>query len=213
MILRGAFSPEAILGAGSGATIMSALHLGISRGIFSHESGLGSAAIAAAAAKTQSTAEQGLISMMGAFLSIIVCTMTGLVLIVTQSDTAIFSGVSGAALEGGALTSYAFGIGLGMTELGKHVVNLGIVFFAFTTIIGWNYYGEKCMQYLLGDSVIALYRILFVIFVIVGPFLKLDMAFIAADIVIGLMIIPNLIGIIGLRKTIVDETKKFLTDN
>ncbi|MDR1982452.1 MAG: amino acid carrier protein [Holosporaceae bacterium] len=210
MIVQGAFSPEAILGAGAGVTIMSTIHLGISRGIFSHESGLGSAAIAAAAAKTDSAVEQGLISMVGAFLTVVVCTMTGLVLIVTHNDTALFD-IAAKALEGSALTSYAFGVGLKMAELGKYVVNLGIVFFAFTTIIGWNYYGEKCVQYLWGDVVVIPYKIAFVFFVIVGPFLQIDMAFVVADIVIGLMVIPNLIGIIGLRKIITTETVKFFS--
>ncbi|MDR2158012.1 MAG: amino acid carrier protein [Holosporaceae bacterium] len=208
MILQGAFSPESILGAGTGVTVMSAVHLGISRGIFSHESGLGSAAIASATAKTDSAVEQGLISMVGAFLTVVVCTMTGLVLIVAHNDTAVFNAAA-KTLEGSMLTSYAFGAGLGMPELGKYVVNLGIVFFAFTTIIGWNYYGEKCAQYLWGNRIVIPYKILFVLFVVVGPFLQIDMAFIVADIVIGLMVIPNLIGIIGLKKVIESETTKF----
>jgi AGCS family alanine or glycine:cation symporter len=211
MILKGAFSPEAIFGAGSGITVMAVVHLGISRGIFSHESGLGSAAIAAAPAKTPVAAEQGLISMMGAFLSVVVCTMTGLVLLVTHGDASLFEVISRAP-EGAEFTARAFGAGLGMAAAGKYIVNVGIIFFAFTTIIGWNYYGEKCIQYLCGNRVITPYRILFVLLVIVGPFLKIDMAFVVADIVIGLMVIPNLIGVIRLRKTVEQETTKFFDD-
>jgi AGCS family alanine or glycine:cation symporter len=207
MILKGAFVPEAILGAGAGATIMTAVHLGISRGIFSHESGLGSAAVASATAKTDSCVKQGLISMIGAFLTVVVCTVTGLVIIVTSTDTSIFTAAR--TLEGSELTAYSFGIGIGMLELGKCIVNLGIIFFAFTTIIGWNYYGEKFAQYLMGNKMVIPFKILFVFLVILGPFLKIDMTFIIADIVIGLMAIPNIIGIIGLRKEIIEETNKF----
>jgi len=205
LILVGAFSPEAIMGGGVG--IMTAIHMGVSRGIYSHESGLGSAAIAAAAAKVNSPVKQGLISMIGAFLTIAVCTITGLVLIITSDGTQIFSAAR--TLEGNVLTAYAFGAGLGGVEIGKYVVNLGIIFFAFTTIIGWNYYGEKCMQYFFGDKSIKPYNILYILILAVGPFLKIDTVFIVADIVTGLMIIPNMIGVIGLRKITIEETKKF----
>jgi AGCS family alanine or glycine:cation symporter len=146
LILLGAFSPEAILGGSVGVTFMTAMQLGINRGIFSHESGLGSAAIASAAAKTDSPVKQGLVSMTGAFFSIIVCTMTALVLIITPDETAIFT--SKCAIDGALITSNAFGLGLKNAAFGKYIVDFGILFFAFTIIIGWNYYGEKCVQYL-----------------------------------------------------------------
>ncbi|GHT98881.1 transporter [Alphaproteobacteria bacterium] len=209
-IFIGAFSPEAIFGGSVGVTVMMAIQLGICRGVFSHESGLGSAAIASAAAKVDSPVKQGLISMVGAFFSIIVCTMTGLVLIITNVETGIFT--SQCAIDGTLLTSYAFGLGLGTVELGKYIVGIGILFFAFTTIIGWNYYGEKCIQYLWGTKAIAPYRVIFLFFVLIGPFFKIDIIFIVADIVTGLMTIPNLIGLVGLRKVIVEETSSFFRD-
>jgi AGCS family alanine or glycine:cation symporter len=204
-IFIGAFSPRAILGGGAGVSVMMVLQKGISRGIFAHESGLGSAAIASAAAKTDSPAQQGLVAMIGAFLSIVVCTMTALVLLVTQRETGIFI----QATEGTLLTSKAFGLGLGCPALGKCIVNLGIIFFAFTTVLGWNYYGEKCVQYLLGTRAILAYRILFLVFIVIGPFYKIDLIFTVADIATGLMAIPNLIGLIGLRKIIFQETRAF----
>jgi AGCS family alanine or glycine:cation symporter len=207
MILVGAFSPEAILGGGVGVSIMTAARLGISRGVFSHESGLGSSAIAAAEAKTDSPVKQGLVSMLGALFSTIVCAMTGLVLILTSEETAIFS--PKCALDGTLLTSYAFGYGLGIVSLGQYIVNIGIVFFAFTTSIGWNYYGEKCIQYLCGKKAVFPYQLLFLFFVVAGPFFKISAIFILADIVIGLMAIPNLIGLFGLRKIVIDETITF----
>ncbi|MDR0677466.1 MAG: amino acid carrier protein [Holosporaceae bacterium] len=198
-----AFSPKSIIG-GIGGSFLNTLHLGMCRGVFSHEAGLGSAAIAAAAAKTDSPVKQGLVSMIGAFFSVIVCTMTGLVLIITAGETSIFS--SKCAIDRTLLTSYAFGAGLGSLELGKCIVNLGILFFAFTTIIGWNYYGEKCIQYLCGMKAVNPYRILFLFFVMIGPFFNIDLIFVLADIVTGLMVIPNILGLIGLRKTVIKET-------
>jgi AGCS family alanine or glycine:cation symporter len=207
-IVVGAFSPEAILGGGAGVSMMLAVQLGISRGIFSHESGLGSAAIAAAAARTDSPAKQGLVAMLGAFFSTIICTMTGLVLVITAAETGIFT--SKYAVGEALLTSHAFSVGLGVTAAGQYIVNIGILFFAFTTIVGWNYYGEKCVQYLWGDCAIRNYNLLFLLFVAIGPFYKIDMIFTVADIVVGLMAIPNLIGLIGLRKVIIDGTRAFV---
>jgi AGCS family alanine or glycine:cation symporter len=206
MIFVGAFSPEAVLGSGLGVAFINSIQTGVTSGIFSHESGLGSAAIAAAAAKTNSPVKQGLVSMLGTFFSILVCTMTGLVLVITSAKTSIFSGKC--TLDGAAITAHAFCIGLGTENLGKHIVNLGIIFFAFTTIIGWNYYGEKCVQYLFGTKSILFFRILFVFFVCLGPFVKINTIFGIANIVMGLMAITNLIGLVGLRKAIIDETQK-----
>jgi AGCS family alanine or glycine:cation symporter len=207
LIVVGAFCPGAILGGSLGISTLIAIQLGISRGIFSHESGLGSAAIASAAAKTDSPVQQGLLAMTGAFFSIIICTMTGMVLIITSAETGIFS--PECRINGALLTSHAFGIGFGVAEIGKYIVNIGILFFAFTTIIGWNYYGEKCAQYLWGMKSIIIYNALFLFFVIIGPFYKIDMIFTIADIATGLMAIPNLMGLIGLRRIVVRETKEF----
>lgn len=195
LIIQSAFSLESVLGGGMGI----AMQKGISRGIFSNESGLGSAPIAAAAAKTDSCVEQGLISMTGTFIdTMVVCTMTGLAILITHSH------VSG--LDGAAMTTLAFEQGLFVPMLGKYIVNIGLIFFAFTTIIGWNYYGERCIYYLKGIKAIPVYKIIFIIFIALGPFLALDLIFILADIVNGLMAIPNLIGLIGLRKIVIEET-------
>lgn len=203
LVIVSAFNGHAAFGGFAGAGMMLAIKAGVSRGVFSNESGLGSAPIAAAAAKTDSPAKQGLISMTGTFLdTIIVCTMTGLVL--------VQSGLWGAeGLEGATLTNEAFNSGLGIAALGSFIVNIGIIFFAFTTILGWNYYGERCTLYLFGIKSIKPYKIIFIILVALGPFLKLDTIWILADIVNGLMAIPNLIGILYLRNVIVEESKFF----
>lgn len=205
LIIESAFNPKAALGGATGITVSIAMQRGIGRGIFSNESGLGSAPIAAAAAKTNSPVRQGLISMTGTFLdTIIVCTMTGIVIVLTGSY--------GSGLEGAALTTAAFESGLPIAVIGKYIVNIGLMFFAFTTIIGWNYYGERCIQYLLGIKGIKPYKILFIALVGVGPFLPLEMIFIIADIVNGLMAFPNLVGLIGLRKVVIEETEQYFED-
>ena len=205
LIIRSAFNPEAALGGAVGITISIAMQRGIGRGVFSNEAGLGSAPIAAAAAKTKSPVKQGLISMTGTFIdTIIICTMTGIVIVVTGS----FSG----NLEGAALTTAAFENGLPIAILGKYIVNIGLIFFAFTTILGWNYYGERCIEYLFGVRGIKPYKIIFIVLVAIGPFLPVEMIFIIADIVNGLMAFPNLIGLIGLRHVIASETEIFFND-
>lgn len=196
-ICRDAFSMQAATGGGIGCIIHS-IQTGVSRGIFCHEAGLGSAAIASAAAKTKSPKEQGLICMVGAFLSIIICFITGLVLIITGTmDPAL-------GLAETSLTAHAFETGLGSSSLGNSIVNLSIIFFAFTTIIGWNYYGEKCAQYVVGTKAITFYRILFMAFVLVGPFLQIKTIFFIADIGIALMALPNVISILLLQREITE---------
>ncbi|MBB6055182.1 alanine/glycine:cation symporter family protein [Tolumonas osonensis] len=197
-ILNAAFTSTAATGGFAGATMMLALQAGVARGVFSNESGLGSAPIAAAAAKTNSCVEQGLVCMTGTFFdTILICTMTGITLVLTgawQSEVA-----------GTAMTNLAFTQGIG-SQLGFYLVNIGLLFFAFTTIIGWNYYGERCTEYLLGVKAIKGYRWVFVLLVAAGATLHLDLIWIIADIVNGLMAIPNLIGLIGLRHVIAAET-------
>lgn len=202
LIFNSAINPRAALSGTVGITVAMAIQRGVGRGVFSNEAGLGSAPIAAAAAKTKSPVKQGLISMTGTFIdTIIICTMTGLAIVLTGSfDT---------GLEGAAMTTYAFEQGLPIAMLGKYIVNIGLIFFAFTTIIGWNYYGERCVEYLAGIKGIKLYKIVFILFVCVGPFLSLDLVFIIADIVNGLMAIPNLIGLIVLRHVVINETNEF----
>ncbi|WP_312369926.1 alanine/glycine:cation symporter family protein [Lachnoclostridium sp.] len=202
LVIKSAFTPVAAAGGFLGSTVKQALQNGVARGVFSNESGLGSAPIAAAAAKTKSCVRQGLISMTGTFIdTIVVCTMTGLVLIVTQSWQL--------DLEGAAITNYAFAAGLPTANLGKFIVTIGLVFFAFTTIIGWNYYGERCTEYLFGIKAIKIYRYIFIALVAIGAYIKLDLVWIIADIVNALMAIPNLIGLLGLRKVVLSETRAY----
>ena len=202
LIVSSAFNPQAALGGAAGITIKTVIQRGIGRGIFSNEAGLGSAPIAAAAAKTKSPVKQGLISMIGTFIdTILICTMTGLALVLT--------GAFNSGLEGVAMTTAAFETAFPIAGIGKFIVNIELIFFAFTTIIGWNYYGEKCLQYLAGIKSIKLYKIVFISFVAVGPFLSLDTVFVIADIVNGLMALPNLVGLIALRKVVISETEEF----
>lgn len=198
LVIKSAFCPQAAFGASIGIVMQK----GISRGIFSNESGLGSAPIASAAAKTDSCVEQGLVSMTGTFIdTIVICTMTGLAILLTDSHLT--------GLNGAAMTTHAFEMGLIIPVVGKYIVNIGLVFFAFTTIIGWNYYGERCVYYLKGLKAIPYYKIIYVIFIAIGPFMSLDFIFILADIVNGCMAIPNLIGLLGLRKVIIEETQRY----
>ncbi|EMA2456053.1 alanine/glycine:cation symporter family protein [Vibrio tarriae] len=202
LVLVSAFTSTAATGGFLGASIMLAIQSGIARGVFSNESGLGSAPMAAAAAKTDSCVEQGLISMTGTFFdTIIICTMTGLALILTgawQSD-----------LSGAAMTTYAFATGLNAQTIGPMLVSIGLMFFAFTTILGWNYYGERCMVFLFGTKAVLPYKIVFIGLIASGAFLHLDLIWIIADIVNGLMAIPNLIGLVALRHVVVEETKQY----
>lgn len=201
IVLASAFDIKAVFGAGMGV----AMKMGISRGIFSNESGLGSAPIAAAAAQTDSCVEQGLVSMTGTFIdTMVICTMTGLAILITGANTS--------GLEGAAVTSLAFNRGLIIPFIGEYIVNIGLIFFAFTTIIGWNYYGERCMYYLAGIRSINIYKIIFIILIAIGPFMSLQFIFILADIVNGCMAIPNLIGLIGLRKEVIAETEKYFKE-
>ena len=203
LVIRSAFTPTAASGGFLGASIMFAIRNGVARGVFSNESGLGSAPIATAAAKTNSCVEQGLISMTGTFFdTIIVCTMTGLILILTGQ----WSG----SLEGADMTNAAFGQGLPV--VGTWIVTIGLILFAFTTILGWNYYGERCTEYLFGVKAIKSYRIIFIVLVGIGPLLNLNTIWILADIVNGLMAIPNLIALIALRGIILDETKLYFSN-
>ncbi|MZQ75658.1 MAG: amino acid carrier protein [Peptoclostridium sp.] len=207
LIVKSAFTGHAAAGGFAGATIMVALKSGVSRGVFSNESGLGSAPIAAAAAKTRSCVRQGLVQMTGTFFdTIIICTMTGLTLVIT--------GVwNDASLEGAGATTAAFRQGFSaMPMAGELIVTIGLIFFAFTTILGWNYYGERCTEYLFGVKGIKTYKYIFIALVAVGPFLKLNLIWTIADIVNGLMAIPNLIAIIGLSGVIVAETKQYFAE-
>jgi AGCS family alanine or glycine:cation symporter len=199
LVIQSAFSRTAATGGFLGASIMMAMQFGVARGVFSNEAGLGSAPIAAAAAKVKSPAKQGLISMTGTFFdTIIICTMTGIVLIMTDS----WKG----ELAGAYMTSQAFS---SVLSIGSYVVGIGLMFFAFTTILGWNYYAERCTEFLFGVKAIFPFRIIYVVLVFIGAFLTLDAIWILADIFNGLMAIPNLIALAALRKVVISETKEY----
>ena len=202
LIFESAFTGTAAAGGFAGSTIMMAMQNGIARGVFSNESGLGSAPIAAAAAKTKEPAEQGLISMTGTFIdTLIICTMTGLALVLTgvwQGDAA-----------GAAMTSAAFASAYG--AMGSSLLTIALVLFAFTTILGWNYYGERACIYLFGTKGVMPYRVIFIALIASGGFLKLEAIWILADIVNGLMAIPNLIALIALSGVVVAETESYLS--
>lgn len=201
LVFEYAFSPVAASGGFAGAAVMLAIRMGVARGLFSNESGLGSAPIAAAAAQTNSPVMQALVSMTQTFIdTIIVCSMTGLVILVTGAWT---SGENGASL-----TSYAYSLGL-PGSMGGLIVTVGIILFAYSTILGWSYYGEKSIGYLLGTWAVKPYRWLFVASVGLGAVLKLDVVWTVSDIFNGLMAFPNLIGLIMLSPVIASETKKF----
>lgn len=204
LVLVSAFTSTAATGGFLGASIMLAIQSGIARGVFSNESGLGSAPMAAAAAKTDSCVKQGLISMTGTFFdTIIICTMTALALILTGAWQSEFAGA--------AMTTHAFAVGLNSGTIGPMLVSIGLMFFAFTTILGWNYYGERCVVYLFGTKAVLPYKLIYVCLVASGAFLHLDMIWVIADIVNGLMAIPNLIGLIALRHVVIEETKCFFS--
>jgi alanine or glycine:cation symporter, AGCS family len=200
LVLHDAFTPTAAVGGFAGASVMLAMRSGVARGVFSNESGLGSAPIVAAAAKTKWPAEQGLVSMTGTFIdTIIICTLTGLTLVV--------SGLWTGDLNGAALTQAAFL--QAYPDMGKYVLMVGLVLFAFTTILGWNYYGERCIVYLAGVKAVMPYRIFFIVLIACGAFLKLEAIWVLADIVNGLMAVPNLIALLALSGVVVRETRRY----
>lgn len=200
-VFDGAFKPSAAIGGFSGAMVAKAMQMGIARGVFSNESGLGSAPIAAAAAKTNWSAEQGLISMTGTFIdTIIICTLTGLSIIVT--------GAWHGGAKGAMITQEAFATVLPVA--GPILVTVCLTLFAFTTILGWCYYGERCLEYIAGVKAIKIYRIVFVMMVVLGAYIKLEAIWTIADIVNGLMAFPNLVALLALSGVIVAETKAYM---
>jgi AGCS family alanine or glycine:cation symporter len=207
LILHSAWNGQAATGGFLGTTMMMAIQMGVARSVFSNEAGLGISSIAAAAAKTDSPSRQALITMTGALIStVIVCTMTGLVLAVT--NVVGISGESGQMLNGAALAIAAFNKHI---PGGEYIVTVGLILFAYTTVLAWSYYGEKCCEYLFGERSIIAFRVLFALVVIPGAALKMEIAWHLADISNGLMVIPNLIALVGLSGIIVKETKTFLS--
>ncbi|MBP8031234.1 MAG: alanine:cation symporter family protein, partial [Acetobacterium sp.] len=205
-IVASAFGLRAVTGGALGAVLI-AMQKGIARGIFSNEAGLGSAPIAAAAAKTNEPVRQGLVSMTGTFLdTIVVCTMTGLAIVLTGSWNI--------GLEGVAVTTNAFQAGLPFAPaVSSFLLMICLVFFAFTTILGWNYYGERCLEYLSNGNIKAVltYRYLYILAVFIGPFMTVSAVWTIADIFNGLMALPNLIALIALSGVVVAETRTYVT--
>ncbi|RHO59391.1 alanine:cation symporter family protein [Eubacterium sp. AM05-23] len=203
-IIQSAFGMRAVTGGSIGAIIV-AMQKGIARGIFSNEAGLGSAPIAAAAAQTREPARQGLVSMTGTFIdTIIICTMTGLSIVIT--------GAWDIGLEGVAVTTHAFQTGLPFApQVSSFLLMICLVFFAFTTILGWNYYGERCLEYLANgrSAAVTTYRWLYILAVFIGPFMTVSAVWTIADIFNALMALPNLVAIIALSGVVVAETKAY----
>jgi len=201
LIISSAFSETAAIGGFAGAAVWAAIRFGVARGVFSNEAGLGSAPIAHAAAKTNSPVQQGMIAMLGTFIdTLIVCTMTALVIVITGAWS---SGETGAALS-----TMAFNIA--MPGWGGYIVVFGLVVFAFTTILGWSYYGERCAEFLFGVKVIWPYRILWLCAIPVGAMGKLGVIWLMADVMNGLMAIPNLIALALLSPVVFKMTRDYL---
>ena len=202
VIVTSAFSPQAAGGGFVGSTIMTACRFGIARGLFSNESGLGSAPIAAAAAQTRNPVRQALVSSTGTFWdTVVVCAMTGLVLV---SSVIAPNGIDSASET---LTTQAFGI---IPVAGPIILSVGIVTFAFSTILGWSYYGERCIEYLGGRKATFVYRILFIIGIFIGAVANLSIVWNLADMMNALMAIPNLISLLLLSGVLVKETRYYL---
>ncbi len=203
LIVDSAFNGAAATGGFAGSTLILALRMGVARGIFSNESGLGSAPIAHAAAETNSPVRQGTIAMLGTFIdTLIICTMTGLVLVVTD----VWTGDA----QGAAMTLKAFNSSL---PFGSNILAMCIVLFAFTTMLGWSYYGERCAEFLVGPKIILPYRILWVLGVFLGTQMTLDMVWKLSDALNGLMAIPNLIALIFLSPVVFKLTRRYFSQS
>lgn len=204
-IVQGAFNPRAVTGGIVGSMIV-AMQKGVARGIFSNESGLGSAPIAAAAAKTKEPVRQGLVSMTGTFIdTIIICTMTGLSIVITGAWKM-------EGLEGVAVTTAAFQQGLPFApNVASFILMICLVFFAFTTILGWDYYSERCLEYLTGgrQKVVLAYRWIYLLAIFIGPYMTVSLVWNIADVFNGLMAFPNLIALSVLSGVVIRETKQY----
>lgn len=201
LVFKYAFTPHAIVGGTLGSLIRVTVRMGVARGVFSNESGLGSAPIAAAAAQTKNPVTQALVSMTQTFIdTIVVCSFTGFVI--------IQSGLWNSGYDGAQLTTHAFNHGLPGNS-GGIIVAIGLIFFAYSTLLGWSYYGEKSLEYLFGPGWVKPYRIIFCIVVFIGAGVKLELVWSIADVFNGLMALPNLIGLLALSGVVVSETNKY----
>ena len=203
-----AFQPGAAAGGLTGGGIMLALHYGVARGLFSNESGMGSAPIAAAAAQTRNPVRQALVSATGTFWdTVVVCAMTGLVLVtsIMKNSNIDISGVD----NGGVLTTLAFDQ---IPYIGPMILVFGIILFAYSTVLGWAYYGERCVEYCLGKKALVPYRVLYIIVAAIAPVVALDLVWTIADILNALMAIPNLVAVLLLSPVIIKETRKYINN-
>ena len=217
-VIRDAFRPAAAAGGFAGATLMAAIRWGVARGVFSNESGLGTGGIAAAAAQTREPVTQALVSMTQTFIdTIVVCSMTGFVIIATGAWMQV-DPVTGLGYTGAPLTVHAFSTGL-PGSWGGYIVSLGLAFFAFSTLLGWSYYGEKNIEYLLGRTAVLPYRVFFILASFAGAWVLtlpnaggFELVWGFADIMNGLMAFPNLIGLLLLSGVVVRETREYFRD-
>lgn len=203
-----AFQPGAAAGGLVGGGIMQAMHYGVARGLFSNESGMGSAPIAAAAAQTRNPVRQALVSSTGTFWdTVVVCAMTGIVLVssIMKNPSIDMSGVT----DGGILTTLAFDQ---IPVVGPFILVAGIISFAFSTVLGWAYYGERCVEYFAGKKILIPYRVLYILVAVVAPILSLNLIWLIADILNALMAIPNLIAVLLLSPLVAAETKKYINN-
>lgn len=205
IIFQYAFEPIAAAGGFAGAAVAAAIRYGVARGVFSNEAGLGSAAIAHAAAKTNNPVQQGMIAMLGTFIdTLIVCTMTALVIITSGAWMA--TGADGAGLTGAVLTSEAFNSSIAG---GSYIVTIALAVFAFTTILGWSYYGERCWQYLFNEKTLIVYRMIFVAAIVYFAGAKVEFVWNLSDTFNGLMAVPNLIGLLLLAPMVFKVTREY----
>lgn len=208
-IFTGAFSSKSVVGGVAGVAVMNAVRFGIARGVFTNEAGLGSGPIAHAAAKTDHPVRQGLWGIFEVFVdTIVICTITALAIITTGAWT--HTDAAGEALTGAALTTEAFNMGL--PGPGGVIVSIGILLFAFSTILGWSYYGEKCAEFLFGSKVTKIYRIVWIPLIFLGTIANLELVWNLADTMNGLMAVPNLIGILGLSGVVFKLVKEFFSN-
>lgn len=203
LIFRQAFTPTAAGGGFAGATVMLTIRMGVARGVFSNESGLGSSAIAAAAAQTRHPVRQAMVSMTQTFIdTIVVCTLTGLTILLT--------GVWTGGETGAKLTMAAFNVEL-PGGMGGIIVSVGLILFAYSTILGWSYYGEKSFEYLFGERAVVPYRAVFTLVVFVGAVAKLNIVWLVSDLMNGLMAVPNLVGLLLLSGVVVRVTSSYFS--
>lgn len=203
-IFVGAFSPQSVAGGALGVTVQKAMRYGVARGLFSNEAGMGSTPHAHATADVKHPGDQGIIAMMGVFIdTFVILTLTALVIIST--------GVAGNGLTGSELAQSAFDVGFG--SFGKIFIAICMLFFAFTTIVGWYYFGEVNVRHLLGEKAVKVYGILVVVFVVLGSTLKVELVWNMSDMFNGLMVLPNLIALLACIKVVLKITKEYENDS